>query len=262
MVDPIGVTLTLLDALRAAVEGVKANKEQCAALLERAQRVAHELQRLPVGLRLALKDRNIFVTLEQTLRNAADFCVEFKGQGFLRRMLTFSSDAAKFNDFNDRFGQVIAEANLALALDDRAWEDAQRKDGKTVDEVLARMDRGFDAVQEKFASVGEDLRGQFGDLKKMMADMLLAQSKSSGYHSSGSGGSSSGGGSDPCDLAHVSEILAKCAIWELNPREVVYDEEEDARGRRGVVKLGGGASGDVHRGKQIGSCFWFYSNQN
>ena len=250
MVDPIGVTLTLLDALRAAVEGVKANKEQCAALLERAQRVAHELQRLPVGLRLALKDRKIFVTLEQTLRNAADFCVEFKGQEFLRRILTFSSDAAKFNDFNDRFGQVIAEANLAVSLDAYIWLDAQKKDGKTVDEVLARMDRGFDAVQEKVASVGEDLLGQFGDLKKMMADMLLAQSKSSGYHSnvSSSSSNSNSGGSGACNSARVTEILAKRAIWELNPREVVDDEEEDARGRRGLVKLGGGASGEVHRG--------------
>ncbi len=60
MVDPISVTLTLLDALTSAVAGAKGNKGQCEALGTRAQRIADELGRLPAATRLDLARRGVF----------------------------------------------------------------------------------------------------------------------------------------------------------------------------------------------------------
>ena len=239
MVDPISVTLTLLDLLRGAVDGVQANKEQCTALLDRAQRVAGELQRLTVETRKALNQRGVFTALDVTLQGAAAFCVEFKGRNFLVRAFTHKSDAAKFSEYNKRLLDIVAEANLALALDDRAWRDAQEKDGKTVEALFGCMDQGFGQLQALFSGGLVGLAEQFAELKKMISEMP-AQSASSGYTSAGSGGANT--------AARVGEMLARREIWELDPQEVEYDEEKDARGRRGPVKLGGGSFGVVQRG--------------
>jgi hypothetical protein len=243
MVDPLAITLTLLGELFSAFQGVKGNKEQCTALGSRAKRVTDELGRLTKETRVALNQRGTFETLNQTLKAAADFSAEFKGQHFLRRMLSYRSDAGKFDDLNKRLGEVITEANLALTLDERAWRDAQRQDAKDAEGLLVRLDQGFADVKGDVAGVGmgvekvygkvDSLAEQLSEMKLLMESMTAAQSKSALGSSQGA-------------TAHAVDV--ELEIWQINAKEIKFDTNLEEDGFKTKVEIGSGSFGVVFRG--------------
>jgi hypothetical protein len=184
MVDPIAITLTLLAELRAAIGGVKRNKAQCEQLGARADNVANELAGLRQETRVELDRRAVFKTLNKTLQEAAKFCTDFKKQHILLRVLAYGSDAAKFNEFNAQLGIVVTDANLALALDERSWRDAQRQDAVTNEAILKDLQAGIDDLKNDTAQVGvrvESVYDKTGrlysktDTMNSKMDFLIAQ---------------------------------------------------------------------------------------
>ncbi len=244
MVDPLAITLTLLSALLTAAASAKGNKKQCTALGARATRMADELGRLTEETRGVLNQRGTFETFNQTLKAAADFCAEFKGQYFLRRMLSYRADAAKFDDFNKRLSDVVAEASLALSLDERAWRDAQLNDGKDAETLLVRLDQGFSDMKDDMAGVGlvvenvygkvDSLADQLTEMRQIMESMRAAQSKSILGTSQ----------KETTLRLQFSDL----EIWQINAKEIKFDREEDHEGERVKVQIGSGSFGIVYRG--------------
>jgi hypothetical protein len=141
--DVLGLAQALLGELLRAVEGAQCNKGQCGELGRQAQRLVSELERLGKPMRQALMERGVFAELAETLRAAKEFCEEFAGKHFLRRMLSHAGDAAKFAEFKERLDGIVQAAQLSLALDQRAWHEAQQKDASVVEAILKRMEQGM-----------------------------------------------------------------------------------------------------------------------
>jgi hypothetical protein len=284
--------LALIGELFHAIETVKGNKEQCKALGMRAKRVTEgfsgfvclpifhqfrsimlsELQRLPRITQQSLADRGVFVQLHEMLRSAAEFCGEFSGRNVLRRMLTYRADAERFDDFNRRLSEVVQDAELTLTLDQRAWRDAQEADNKTVqllpsdlvrichsvglqwDAMLTAMESGFSGVNAGVRNVSASVDAMFGkvdnvadqlaETKALVENLLKLQS----LNKNGEAPVAAASG------AFLHDMLAMQNTWEINPREIKFDQKEDEFGMLRPVSLGEGAFGEVHRGRSLLVC--------
>jgi hypothetical protein len=220
------------------LEGVTANTGQCWLLHLQAELIIHELQQLPPAAQASLGERGALVALHETLRAATAFCGEFKGHHVLQRMLTYKSDVARFDELCHRFGEVAREAGLALPLDEAAWREAQEGDIGACSAMLLAIETGNTATTD-FGSI-DDLPNQLAETSAIVGNLRQLQSKQKNH-------AAATGGSD----AFLHDMLAQQESWEINPREVKFDQMEDEFGDMRRVSLGEGAFGEVLRG-------WFF----
>ena len=244
------MTLHLLDELTAAQSGITANKAQCKLLHELAVHVVGELQHLPQATQDSFAHLGTFAGMYETLRAATDFCRIFKGHNALRRILKYKSDAERFNDFKCRLSDVMQDAGLPVPLDDLVWRTAWR------------------AAQEADAAAWEDINKCLADADLLSSQCVTRISRGFGLPDSTPGQAdetcaiveslrqflsrqkscaASTGGSD----APVHDMLVQLELWEINPREVKFDQMEDKFGDMRRVSLGEGTFGKVYRGSSV-----------
>jgi hypothetical protein len=210
----------LLGELTAVLEGVTANTRQCWLLHLQAEFIIHELQQLPPAAQASLGERGALVALHETLRAATAFCGEFKGRHVLRRMRTHKGDAMRFDELSCRFGEVAREAGLALPLDEAAWREAQESDIRAWDAMLAAVETG-DVSTADFGSV-DGLTDQLAETSAIVVNLRQLQSKQK--NNIAVAPASSGG------APFLHDMLAQQEAWEVNPREVKFDQIEDEFG--------------------------------
>jgi hypothetical protein len=237
----------LLGELTAALEGVTGNTGQCWLLHLQVELIIHELQQQPPAALTSLGERGVLVALHETLRAATAFCGEFKGRHVLRRMLSHKSDVVRFDELSHRFGEVAREAGLSLPLDEAAWREAQEGDIQAWDAMLAAIESTTDISVDLFGCV-EDLADQLAETSTIVENLRQLQSKQK--NSTVAPASSSGGGGG---APFLHDMLTQQESWEINPREVKFDQVEDEFGDMRRVSLGEGAFGEVLRGW---SFFW------
>ena len=124
------------------------------------------------------------------------------------------------------------EANLALALDDREWQDAQQADAKEANGLLTQMQHGFsDGNAVSAAPQADSLADQLAEMRQLIENMKASQQTVSAT-----------GGQSLLDAENDREV------WEINPKEIMFDREVDDDGERVKVKIGSGAFCDIFRG--------------
>jgi hypothetical protein len=173
-------------------------------------------------------------------------------------MLTYKGDATRFNELCHRFGEVAREAGLALPLDEAAWREAQEGDIRAWQTMLTAVETG-DVSAADFNSV-DGLTDQLAETSTIVANLRQLQSKQK--NNAGTPASSDG-------APFLHDMLAQQKSWEINPREVKFEQVEDEFGDMRRVSLGEGAFGEVLRGRSLvswffvfgfGFCFCFFVN--
>ncbi len=238
--DPLLVhAQALLGELTAALEGITGNTAQCWLLHLLAELVIHELLQLPLAAQASLGERGVLVSLHETLRAATAFCGEFKGRHVLQRMLTYQGDAVRFDDFNRRLGEVARAAGVSLPLDEAAWREAQGTDSRTWDAMISGVETTNGFSIGVFGDV-DALVDQLAEMGAIVENLRRLQTKQKNDTAPTIGG------------AFLHDMLAQQESWEINPREVTFDQVEDEYGDLRRVSLGEGAFGEVLRGWLLG----------
>lgn len=249
--DFLTVAVKVADQLRLAVVGAKCNKQQCQALGARVDRLVSELQRLPAQKYANICNSPVAIGLIGELDADVELVRQFGGKGFLKRMLFYSSDAEKLQEAQTRLDQVVGDMKLKLDLDTVQWQDARSADACAAQAVLERLEQGQAdikalltyglAAEDRRQQVAEEVQQEVADIKAMMTAFVKARDASS--TASSSSGQTSG---------EAWVIPLHCRI---NPREVIFVQEEDDFGDMRRVELGTGAFGAVlkatYRGQQV-----------
>jgi hypothetical protein len=121
---------------------------------------------------------------------------------------------------------------------DTLVREAQEGDIRAWDAMLAAVETG-DVSTTDFGSV-VDLTDQLAETSAIVANLRQLQSKQKS--NTAVAPASSGG------AAFLHDMLAQQEAWEINPREVKFDQVEDEFGDMRRVSLGEGAFGEVLRG--------------
>jgi hypothetical protein len=225
----------LLGELTVALEGITSNTGQCEIMMLQAELVAHELQQLSPATQASLGERGVLVALHETLRAATAFCGEFKGRHVLRRMLTHKGDVARFDELCRRLSEVAHEAGILLPVDEVAWRTAQENDRDASHAMLVAMETATGVPVDVFGGV-EDLAGQLAETRAIVATLRQLPNAAP---------ASNGG------APFLHDMLAQQEAWEINPREVKFDQVEDEFGDMRRVSLGEGTFGEVLRGRLL-----------
>eukprot|EP00329_Picozoa_sp_Boothbay-MS584-11_P001316 19812_4 len=101
----VGTAVKLVRAIFAAADGAKANKEQCAAfrqLAERVRRILLQARKTP-GIEAAVAE------VESLLRKGLDFVESLGGKGFVRRLLSNKSDDRKLKELSAQLSDAVQQ---------------------------------------------------------------------------------------------------------------------------------------------------------
>ena len=121
------------------VEAVKCNQEQCELIGRRCNDILQEFQRLPPTVQEELESRNIFSNFKTVVESAVDLCEKFEGKHWLKKIVKHNKYVGKFEEVNKRLKQVVADASLGLAFDQKSFNAAQQQDDEFIQQQLANI---------------------------------------------------------------------------------------------------------------------------
>jgi hypothetical protein len=174
-----------------------------------------ELSKMTPPQRAEFQEREVFAELTANIESATDLCLKFGSKTYLRRLISYKTDAARFSDIFERLDAAIQDLQLGIALDQHGWIAVQTKDTAAAVHVLEEIRLGQGKVLD-----GQD------EIKEMIAKLAAAA------RGSGESGGAVGGSDAPRE------------VWELYSKELSFDKDEDEE----RIQLGSGNFGAVYLG--------------
>ena len=171
MVDAVGTAFAVGQLVVAALQGVSVNKETCAILRERWERMQAALEKLQVDANSTDLPATHGAALDATIelgRETLDFIQTFSNAWLLRKAISYEKHRKKFQELGARLDRLLVEMQLGISVNTQAFlQELNRKydaDAKRQSQELTQL---RDSVVTGQATTNRKVEGVRTALQKL-----------------------------------------------------------------------------------------------
>lgn len=164
MADIAQQALEIIKLIYDQVETMKANKNKCKTLVDRASSISKALENFDFSTGVTAKVDNILALYLSCVKEINQICLLYNDKNWFKRLIRAGDDHSRFKDLNEQLSNISVDLNLGLSIqqvfDQQKYREDDEKDKKEMEEVLEQLiliNKKLDESDNAMASIRYNL---------------------------------------------------------------------------------------------------------